>query len=88
MTVQMTLSIVWTLTAQIVMWLATRGLRRSFWLAGAALLAAAVGKLFLLDLASVGTVERIVSFLVVGGLLMIIGYVAPVPPGEIETQTG
>ena len=88
MTVQMTLSIVWTLTALIVMWLATRGLRRSFWLAGAALLAAAVGKLFLLDLASVGTVERIVSFLVVGGLLMIIGYVAPVPPGEIETQTG
>ena len=46
-------------------------------------LAVVVGKLFLLDLANSGTVARIVSFLGVGGLLMIIGYVAPVPPGDI-----
>ena len=86
--VQSALSIVWTLTALVVMVVATRGLRRGLWLAGAALLAVVVGKLFLLDLANSGTVERIVSFLGVGVLLMIIGYLAPVPPGDTERQSG
>jgi uncharacterized membrane protein len=86
--VQSALSIAWTLTALVVMVLATRKLQRLLWLAGAALLAVVVGKLFLLDLANSGTVERIVSFLGVGVLLMIIGYAAPVPPGDSETQSG
>lgn len=86
--VQSALSIVWTLTALVMMVFATRGLRRGLWLAGAVLLAVVVGKLFLLDLANSGTVERIVSFLGVGVLLMIIGYLAPVPPGDAEQQTG
>ena len=42
----------------------------------------------LLDLANSGTVARNVSFLGVGILLMIIGYVAPVPPGDAEKQQG
>jgi uncharacterized membrane protein len=86
--VQSALSIVWTLAALIVMVRATRRLQRPLWLAGAALLAVVVGKLFLLDLANSGTVERIVSFLGVGVLLMVIGYAAPVPPGDRETQGG
>jgi uncharacterized membrane protein len=36
------------------------------------------------DLAGSGTVARIVSFLGVGALLLVIGYVAPVPPGARE----
>ncbi len=86
--VQSALSLVWTLTALVAMVFATRKLQRPLWLAGAALLAVVVGKLFLLDLANSGTVERIVSFLGVGVLLMIIGYAAPVPPGDAERQTG
>jgi len=66
----------------------TRRLERQPWFAGAALLALVVGKLFLLDLANSGTIARIVSFLGVGALLMIIGYVAPVPPGDTEKQQG
>ena len=85
--VQSAMSIVWTLTALVLMVLATRRMQRPLWLAGAALLAVVVGKLFLLDLANSGTVERIVSFLGVGVLLMIIGYAAPVPPGNTETQS-
>jgi uncharacterized membrane protein len=84
--VQSALSIAWTLTALVVMVFSTRRMRRPMWLAGAALLAVVVGKLFLLDLANSGTVERIVSFLGVGVLLMIIGYAAPVPPGDAERQ--
>ena len=39
-----------------------------------------VVKLFLVDLGNTGTLERIVSFLGVGLLLLVVGYVAPVPP--------
>jgi uncharacterized membrane protein len=50
--------------------------------AGAALLAVVVVKLFFVDLSQVGGVERIVSFMGVGVLLLVIGYVAPVPPRQ------
>jgi uncharacterized membrane protein len=86
--VQAAFSLLWTLTALVLMVMATRRIERKPWFAGAALLAVVVGKLFLLDLANSGTVERIVSFLGVGALLMVIGYVAPVPPGDVETQHG
>ena len=86
--VQAAFSLLWTLTAMVVMVTATRQLRRKPWFVGAVLLAVVVGKLFLLDLANSGTVARIVSFLGVGVLLLIIGYVAPVPPGDVEKQQG
>ena len=47
-----------------------------------------VGKLYLRDLANPGTLARSVSFLGVGALVMVIGYVAPVPPGDTEKQQG
>ena len=84
--VQATLSILWTLTALALMVLARRRMERAFWIAGAALLALVVGKLFLVDLANTGTVARIVSFLGVGVMLLVIGYVAPVPPGVKEAE--
>jgi uncharacterized membrane protein len=43
-------------------------------------MAAVVVKLFLVDLAKVGGVERIVSFIAVGVLMLVIGYFAPLPP--------
>ena len=51
---------------------------------GVALMGAVVVKLFLVDLSGVGTVERIVSFIGVGLLLMLVGYVAPMPPAEVR----
>ena len=50
------------------------------WIAGATLMGAVVLKLFLVDLGNSGTLERIVSFLGVGLLLLVVGYFAPVPP--------
>lgn len=78
--VQTGLSILWTLTACTAMWVATRRRQRMLWMAGAGLLAAVVLKLFFVDLSKVGTLARIVSFLGVGGLMLVIGYVAPMPP--------
>ena len=47
---------------------------------GAALLAAVVVKLVFVDLSGQGTIERIVSFVGAGLLILLIGYLAPVPP--------
>jgi uncharacterized membrane protein len=82
--VQTSLTVLWALISLITMLYATRraGLAgaRSFWQLGAALLALVVLKLFTVDLANVGTLQRIVSFLAVGGLMLVIGYVSPMPP--------
>lgn len=78
--VQACLSLFWTTLALGAMLFATRRSLRPLWLVGGALLAVVVVKLFLVDLSRVGTVERIVSFIGVGLLLLVIGYFAPVPP--------
>jgi uncharacterized membrane protein len=53
---------------------------RPIWMTGAGLMAAVVLKLFFIDLSNVGGVERIVSFIGVGLLMLVIGYFSPVPP--------
>ena len=81
--VQTMLSLVWSATALVLMRFAAGRRQRLPWLAGAALLVLVVAKLFLVDLSNVGGVERIVSFLGVGLLMLAIGYLAPFP-----TQSG
>ncbi len=76
---QTTLAIVWTLFGMILAWRGNRVLNRKLWFAGAALLGLVVLKLFLVDFASSGTMARIISFISVGGLLLFIGYLAPMP---------
>ena len=81
---QTAFAIFWSLLALCTMVTATRRGLRAAWLAGAALLGMAVLKLFLVDLAGHGTVERIVSFVAVGLLLLVIGWFSPVPPHREE----
>ncbi|MDB6088124.1 MAG: hypothetical protein JWN85_908 [Gammaproteobacteria bacterium] len=78
--VQTALTIFWTALALATMLIATRRSTRVVWLTGAALLAVAIVKLFVVDLSRVGTVERIVSFVGVGLLTLVIGYFSPLPP--------
>ncbi|MET0341365.1 MAG: DUF2339 domain-containing protein, partial [Polyangiales bacterium] len=84
--VQAAFSIVWTALALIAMLLGHRRGLRSAWIAGAVLIAIVVVKLFARDLDRLGSVAKIVSFLVVGLLLLLIGYVAPVPPAARKTE--
>jgi uncharacterized membrane protein len=77
---QAALSIVWGATGLAAMVSGARRERRSVWIAGATLMGVVVVKLFLVDLGNTGTLERIVSFLGVGLLLLVVGYLAPVPP--------
>ena len=60
--------------------------RREVWLIGAALIAVVVAKLFFVELSNRGGLARIVSFIGVGGLLLVVGYFAPLPPKRVETE--
>ena len=82
--VQVTFSLLWTAIALAAMLLANRRRWRAAWLAGAVLLGLVVIKLFTVDRVHADTVERIVSFIGVGLLLLLIGYLAPVPPRRQE----
>ncbi len=84
--VQTSLSIFWTLLALAIMVFATRRAMRALWFVGAVLMAVVVLKLFIVDLSRIGTVERIVSFIAVGALMLVIGYFAPLPPGQPAKQ--
>ena len=77
---QTSLSILWALIALSGMVAGVRLARRTVWVAGASWMAVVVAKLFLVDLSSLSAVGRMVSFIVVGILLLIVGYLAPVPP--------
>ncbi|MDH5538733.1 MAG: DUF2339 domain-containing protein [Rhizobacter sp.] len=77
--VQTGLTLLWSVTALVLMWLSARRTMRAPWLVGAVLLGAVVLKLLLVDLSGTGTVTRIVSFIGVGVLMLVIGYVAPLP---------
>jgi uncharacterized membrane protein len=82
--VQTALSISWSVLALITMLVASRRHMRPAWIAGAGLLVAVVIKLFFVDLSSIGSIPRIISFLGVGLLMLIIGYFSPLPPRALE----
>ena len=77
--VQTALSIFWTVLAFALMFTAKKKALRPLWLVGAALMAVVVAKLFLVDLSNIGGIERIISFIGVGVLMLAIGYFAPLP---------
>ncbi len=84
--VQTGITLLWAATALVLMWLSARCAQRLLWLVGAALLAAVVLKLLLVDLSGSGTVTRIVSFIGVGVLMLVIGFVAPLPARAAQEE--
>lgn len=76
---QMALSVMWGVMAMAVMLTSKYMKNRTVWIAGASLMGIVVLKLFLVELSRSGTIERIISFIVVGILLLLIGYFAPLP---------
>jgi uncharacterized membrane protein len=80
--VQASFSILWTLLAMGAMVAATRRALRPVWVIGGGLMGVVVAKLFLIDLSGIGTIERIVSFMGVGLLMLLVGYLSPVPPRQ------
>jgi uncharacterized membrane protein len=84
--VSMAFTFMWAISAFILMLLAHKKAMRILWIVGAALMALVVAKIFLLDLAQTGTVERIASFIGAGIMLLVMGYFAPLPPAKSSEQ--
>ncbi len=84
--VQMALSILWSLCALAVMRLSRFRQDRQLWIIGASLLGLVVLKLFTRDLSGTGTLARVVSFMAVGGLMLLIGYLSPIPKKSNEEK--
>ena len=85
--VQTGYAILWTLLALGLMVLAHRRVQRSLWMVGAGLLGLTLVKLFLIDLSNAGGTERIVAFIAVGVLMLVVGYLAPLPPNPSRQPT-
>ncbi len=81
---QATLTLAWTVTGVALMLHAAKRGVRPLWMVGAALLATVVVKLFLVDLNTLSGLPRVVAFLGVGSLLLLIGYLSPLPPSARE----
>jgi uncharacterized membrane protein len=82
---QAALTLTWTATALALMYTATKRKLRPLWMLGAALLAVVVVKLFAVDLGALSGLPRVVAFLGVGVLLLVIGFLSPLPPAGNET---
>ncbi|MCL2725855.1 MAG: DUF2339 domain-containing protein [Polyangiaceae bacterium] len=83
---QAAVSLLWGFLALVLMVWAVRRAQRAPWFIGIALLALTVAKLFLVELAHIGGSARIISFIGVGVLLLLIGYLAPLPPKRQELK--
>jgi len=83
--VQTGLTILWTLIALVATIISSRQSKRTPWFMGIGLLGVVVLKLVLVDLSQTEAIWRVVSFLVAGSLILLIGYLAPLPPEEAET---
>lgn len=82
--VQTGLTILWTLLALIATIIASRYWQRALWFMGIGLLGIVVLKLVLVDLSQTEAIWRVISFLGAGSLILLIGYLAPLPPANKE----
>jgi len=83
---QTTLAIFWSLLGVLVMQQAKARASRSMWIAGSILLALVVLKVFLIDLANSGSIARIISFIGVGAILLVVGYLFPMPKTNTDFE--
>jgi len=84
--VQTSVSVLWALSGVMLTIFASKKKMRTVWIAGGILLGLVVLKLFTVDLSTLSNLSRIISFLVVGLLLTSIGYFAPLPSYEDESD--
>jgi len=81
---QAALSIVWTVAGIAAMLLGKQRGSRAVWIGGSVLMGVVIIKLILIDREHLHDLAAIVGVLVVGVLLVTVGYFAPVPPRKVE----
>lgn len=86
--VQLSLTLLWVILAFVLTTFSSRKMIRQLWFVGAALLGIVVLKLILLDLSQSATLTRVISFIGAGGIMLIIAYLAPLPPASSIQKNG
>jgi len=82
---QASVSVAWTLTAMLIMSLASRRGRRQSWFVGLGLFLITVAKLFLVDIADKNELTMILSLIIVAIVAIVFGYyLSPLPPRREE----
>ncbi|MCJ8162748.1 DUF2339 domain-containing protein [Acinetobacter zhairhuonensis] len=84
--VQLSLTLLWVILAFVLMTFSSQRHIRQIWFVGAALLGIVVTKLLLLDLSQSGTLTRVISFIGSGAVMLVIAYIAPLPPTLLEQK--
>ncbi|EOR09296.1 DUF2339 domain-containing protein [Acinetobacter tandoii] len=84
--VQLSLTLLWVVLAFVLMTFSSQRHIRQIWFVGAALLGIVVVKLLLLDLSQSGTLTRVISFIGSGVVMLVIAYIAPLPPSLNEQK--
>ena len=85
---QVLLTVLWGVWGMAHLIVGNRKAARLVWVIGASLILADTAKLFLVDLADKGTLFRVLSFFVLGGIFLLIGWLAPLPPSRKEGESG
>lgn len=81
---QAIIAILWGLTSLALIFVGEKRPNRTLWFMGAGLLALDIVKLMLIDLQNSATIIRIFAFLLLGGLFLLIGWLAPLPPKHAQ----
>jgi uncharacterized membrane protein len=76
------IAILWGMTSLACIFGGKRRRLKPLWFAGAGLFALDILKLLIIDLRNSATVIRIFAFLILGGLFLIVGWAAPLPPSD------
>jgi uncharacterized membrane protein len=85
--VQASITIFWAVLALSMMVWASRIKQRKLWMVGVALMGVVVVKLLLVDLVGLSGILRILAFIGVGILMLMLGYIAPLPPETKQIET-
>ncbi len=84
---QTSLTILWSILATALMFIANRQAWRNVWFAGVTLLGIVVIKLVFVDMSKTNAIFQVISFIGAGGLMLLIGYLAPLPPLKTQQNT-
>ena len=82
--VQTALTLLWTITAMTIMVMASRRGVRVVWMVGMGLLGCVVVKIFSVDISNLKSLEGIISFGGVAGVLLLLARITPLPPRKEE----
>jgi uncharacterized membrane protein len=83
---QTALAVLWTLLGLGLIFVSGKLQHRKMWMLGAGLLVVVTVKLFIFDFNAQNNIARIITFITVGTLFLIVGYISPLPPSKPDEE--